>query len=121
MAAELAPLAPAAVAENLIVVSDLAKYFPIHAGVFSRHVGDVRAVDGVDLTGKGETLGLVGESGSGKTTAGRVILRLTPATRGQRSIRGPRHHRNSAAAICARCAKRCRLFFRTRTRRSIRA
>ncbi len=69
---------------DLLEVRDLYKYFPISAGVFSRHVGDVRAVDGVDFTiKKGETLGLVGESGSGKTTAGRVVLRLLEATKGQ--------------------------------------
>ena len=69
---------------DLIEVRDLYKYFPINAGVFSRHVGDVKAVDGVDFTIKrGETLGLVGESGSGKTTAGRVVLRLLEATKGQ--------------------------------------
>jgi oligopeptide transport system ATP-binding protein len=70
-------------ATDLLEVRDLYKYFPINAGVFSRHVGDVKAVDGVDFTiRKGETLGLVGESGSGKTTAGRVVLRLLPATKG---------------------------------------
>jgi len=69
---------------DLIEVRDLYKYFPINAGVFSRHIGDVKAVDGVDFSiRKGETLGLVGESGSGKTTAGRVVLRLLPATKGQ--------------------------------------
>jgi len=69
---------------DLVEVRDLYKYFPITAGVFSRHVGDVRAVDGIDFTiRRGETLGLVGESGSGKTTAGRVVLRLLPATKGE--------------------------------------
>jgi oligopeptide transport system ATP-binding protein len=72
------------VSEELLSVRDLKKYFPIRAGVFSRHVADVRAVDGIDFTiNRGETLGLVGESGSGKTTAGRAILRLTPATSGE--------------------------------------
>ncbi len=70
--------------DDLVVVRGLYKYFPIHAGVLSRHVGDVKAVDGIDFTiRRGETLGLVGESGSGKTTAGRVILQLTPATKGE--------------------------------------
>jgi len=75
--------------DELLVVRDLYKYFPIRAGLFSRHVADVKAVDGVDFAIRsGETLGLVGESGSGKTTIGRVILRLTPATKGQVSFKG---------------------------------
>src|SRR5579884_1181098 len=70
--------------DELLVVRDLHKYFPIRAGLFSRHVADVRAVDGVDFAiARGETLGLVGESGSGKTTIGRVILRLLAATSGE--------------------------------------
>jgi oligopeptide transport system ATP-binding protein len=74
---------------ELLAVRDLYKYFPIRAGLFSRHVGDVKAVDGVDFTiNQGETLGLVGESGSGKTTIGRVILRLIPATRGSVTFEG---------------------------------
>jgi oligopeptide transport system ATP-binding protein len=69
---------------DLVEVRDLYKYFPINAGIFSRHVGDVKAVDGIDFTIRaGDTLGLVGESGSGKTTAGRVVLRLLPATKGE--------------------------------------
>jgi oligopeptide transport system ATP-binding protein len=68
----------------LLEAKDLYKYFPIYAGLMSRHVADVRAVDGVSFTiEEGETLGLVGESGSGKTTIGRLLLRLLSATKGR--------------------------------------
>jgi len=69
----------------LLEVRGLAMHFPISEGiVFSRQVGEVKAVDGVDFAiGRGETLGLVGESGCGKTTTGRCILRLERPTAGQ--------------------------------------
>src|SRR5262245_18240481 len=64
-------------AEPLLSVQHLKKYFPIHRGVFGRVADYVKAVDDVSFTiNKGETFGLVGESGCGKTTAGRAILRL---------------------------------------------
>ena len=69
----------------LLELSGLRMYFPITSGILvSRHVGDVRAVDGVDLTiQRGETVGLVGESGCGKSTVGRSILRLYRPTGGR--------------------------------------
>jgi len=69
----------------LVELDDLKLYFPIKSGVvLDRHVGDVRAVDGVSLTiRRGETLGLVGESGCGKSTVGRTILRLYKPTAGR--------------------------------------
>ena len=49
----------------LIEVEGLTKYFPVRKGVLARHVGDVKAVDGVSFqVGRQETLSLVGESGS---------------------------------------------------------
>ncbi|NLX42447.1 MAG: ATP-binding cassette domain-containing protein [Chloroflexi bacterium] len=68
----------------LLRIEGLKKYFPITHGLLRRHVGDVRAVDGITFDVlRGETLGLVGESGSGKTTIGRTILRLYPPTAGR--------------------------------------
>jgi ABC-type oligopeptide transport system ATPase subunit len=69
----------------LVEVEDLKVYFPIKSGiVLDRHVGDIKAVDGVSLTiERGETLGLVGESGCGKSTLGRTVIRLYEPTDGK--------------------------------------
>lgn len=69
--------------EVLLSVRGLKKYFPVWAGVFRRQVGEIKAVDGVDLTiHRGASVGLVGESGCGKSTCARTILRLIEPTSG---------------------------------------
>ena len=77
------PTPAATETDQLLVVRDLKKYFPIRKGLLSRHVGDVKAVDGLSFQlARNETLSLVGESGCGKTTAGRTVLRLLDPTAG---------------------------------------
>jgi peptide/nickel transport system ATP-binding protein len=71
--------------EPLIRIQGLKKYFPITQGILvQHHVGDVHAVDGVDLeVYPGETVGLVGETGCGKSTLARVVMRLFDPTEGR--------------------------------------
>jgi peptide/nickel transport system ATP-binding protein len=71
--------------QPMLEVSNLVKHFPIRSGVFfKRTIGQVKAVDGVDLSiYKGQTVALVGESGCGKSTTARAILRLLEPTAGR--------------------------------------
>ncbi len=73
----------AAEKKKLIDVVNLVKYFPVTAGVLSRKVADVKAVDDVSFSiGRGEIFSLVGESGCGKTTTGWCVLQLHRTTSG---------------------------------------
>ena len=72
---------------NLIVINNLKKYYPVRTGLLeslrSTERQYVKAVDGVSFNiNSGEIYGLAGESGCGKTTTGRLILRLLEPTDG---------------------------------------
>ncbi|MCD8020947.1 MAG: ABC transporter ATP-binding protein [Clostridiales bacterium] len=69
-------------AEELIRIEHLKKYFKVPAGV--NH-----AVDDISMTiNKGETVGVVGESGCGKSTLGRTIIHLLESTEGKIYLNG---------------------------------
>jgi peptide/nickel transport system ATP-binding protein len=87
---ERTPPMPNAGREPLIKLVGVKKYFPVTQGIlFQHHVGDVHAVDGVDLeVFPGETFGLVGETGCGKSTLARVVMRLHQATEGKIIFQG---------------------------------
>jgi peptide/nickel transport system ATP-binding protein len=74
--------------ETLIEADAVSRHFPVPGGWFARR-RSIAAVDGVSLAiAPGETLALVGESGSGKSTLGRMLLGLTPPSRGEIRFRG---------------------------------
>lgn len=75
--------------DNILVVKNLKKYFPIKGTLLAKNRMYVRAVDDVSFSiERGKTMGLVGESGCGKTTIGRTILRLHDVTDGTVEFNG---------------------------------
>jgi oligopeptide transport system ATP-binding protein len=89
--------------EPILQLSDVKTHFPIsHGFIFKRHVGTVKAVDGVTLSvGRGEVLGLVGESGCGKSTLARTIMQLVPTTAGTVVLEGKNITGSSTAEVAA--------------------
>src|ERR1044071_9751308 len=77
-------------ADPILELRDVKTHFPVsHGFLFKKHVGTVKAVDGVTLSvGRGEVLGLVGESGCGKSTLARTIMQLVPTTAGTVVLEG---------------------------------
>jgi peptide/nickel transport system ATP-binding protein len=80
-------------ADNILEVKHLKKYFPIKNGALGKNTGAVKAVDDVSFTiERGTTMGLVGESGCGKSTTGRTILKLMDKTDGEVLFNGTEVH-----------------------------
>jgi oligopeptide/dipeptide ABC transporter ATP-binding protein len=85
----------------LLDVQNLSAAFPLRRGLFSRTIGQIRAVDGVSFSiSRGETLGLVGESGCGKTTLARTILLLEKAVGGSITFDGTDMLAASRESMC---------------------
>jgi oligopeptide/dipeptide ABC transporter ATP-binding protein len=71
-------------ADELLAVKAVKKYFPVQKSLLSRQKTYVHAVDGLSFAiGKTQTVGLVGESGCGKTTLGRLLVNLEKPTEGE--------------------------------------
>lgn len=79
-------MSPLDCAPTYVDVVDVSKSFH---GAPDNPLDPAWILNGVSLDiRRGETLGLVGESGSGKSTLGRIILGMSPATRGRVSFEG---------------------------------
>lgn len=76
-------------AEPILEVRDLKKYFHGSATFFSKKTQWVKALDGITFqVQNGETFGLVGESGCGKSTLGKTVLGIYKPTEGSVIFKG---------------------------------
>lgn len=81
-------------------MSDQAREIVIRTSGLCKHFGDVKAVDGLDLTvRRGEIYAFLGRNGAGKSTTIRLMLALLRPTAGSVEILGYRMEPNALRAL----------------------
>ena len=89
--------APAAAAQPLLEVENLAQRYPLPRENLFKPPGEVLALNGVSVRLlAGNSLGVVGESGSGKSTFARLVMALETPSAGSVSLLGRDLNRLSA-------------------------
>jgi peptide/nickel transport system ATP-binding protein len=87
-------------ADALLRVEGLSKYFPVRGGPLNRVTGHIKAVDGVSISvGEGTTYGIAGESGSGKSTLCMCIARLLAPTGGRLFFNGEEYTKSKGDTL----------------------
>lgn len=104
-------------AETLLQVRDLARYFDVSRPWLARMLERLpkqilKAVDGIDFEiAKGETFSLVGESGCGKSTVARLVVSLYAATKGTIEFDGVDLSKLDSRAEIAPVRRRMQMIF----------